>query len=156
MALCSLSTGNIFTLFFAASDMIIFPAITSASFVARAISLPAFTAAYVGARPGEPTIAETTMSTPSRTAASTSPSSPETTFRSGNSFRSSLADPSSNTAATSGLKAFICSASSLILLPTASALTLNLSGWFEITSRVFLPIEPVEPKIESVFKNTSL
>src|SRR3990170_1233108 len=77
MALCSLSTGRMFTLFFLASSITNPPAITRTSLFARAMSLPALIAARVGIRPDAPTSAETTMSAPSQAATSIRPSSPQ-------------------------------------------------------------------------------
>ena len=63
MALCSLSTGLIFTPCFRASAITIAPAITRTSLLARATSFPARIAASVGASPALPAVAITTRST---------------------------------------------------------------------------------------------
>ena len=62
MALCSLSTGKIFTLYSFARGIIICPAVTRVSLLARAISCPVFIASIVGIIPIMPTIAVTTIS----------------------------------------------------------------------------------------------
>ena len=54
-----------------------------------------------------------------------------------------------------GLNALIWSFSSLMLVPAASPMILKLSGKRLTTSSVFVPIEPVEPKIDKRFNDVS-
>ena len=62
IALCSLSTGRIFTPYSLAIDITICPAVTKVSLLAKAISLPALIASKVGLIPIIPTKAVTTIS----------------------------------------------------------------------------------------------
>ena len=82
MALCSLSTGRICTPYSFARGIIICPAVTSVSLLARAISFPARIASMVGRIPIIPTMAVTRMSASGMAAISKRPSIPETTFTS--------------------------------------------------------------------------
>ena len=79
IALCSLSTGKIFTPCFFASGIMICPAVTSVSLLASAISLPASIAAIVGRIPIIPTIAVSTTSASGRTEMASRPSMPVST-----------------------------------------------------------------------------
>jgi len=54
---------------------------------------------------------------------------------------------SSATAATSGLKALICSSSRSTFFPATRATALNCELFLEMTSSVLRPIEPVDPRI---------
>ena len=76
MALCSLSTGRMRIPLRRASPVTISPAMTNASLLARATSLPASSAARVGAKPACPVVATTTRSTSGCVASATIPSSP--------------------------------------------------------------------------------
>ena len=123
MALCSLSTGRIFTPHSFASGIMICPAVTSVSLFARAISFPALIAAIVGRMPIIPTIAVTRISEDGSVATSRSPSMPQTTFTS-RSFTlsfNSFAFSSFHTATSPGWNSRICFSSSSILFPAASA-----------------------------------
>ena len=135
--------------------MIIEPAITMDSLEASAMFFPALTAANVGMRPAEPTIAETTISACQRVATSMSPFSPARISTGRFFFFNSPAADSSETATTSGLKVFIWDSSKLMLFFAAIPITLNLPGNCLTTSRVVLPIEPVEPNMQIFFTNTS-
>ena len=152
MAECSLSTGRIRTCFSSASGMIICPAVTRVSLLASAISLPASMAAMVGRIPIMPTTAVTTISASSAAAASISPSIPEVivTGRSETFSFSSLAFSSLHTQATLGLNSRICCSRSSILLPAARETTL-ISELARTTSRVCVPMEPVEPRTAICF-----
>ena len=125
MALCSLSTGRIFTPTSFASGMMMCPAVTRVSLFASAMSFPAFMAAMVGRMPIIPTMAVTRISASGCTATSNRPSMPLTTFteRSAMFVLSSAAFFSSQTQANVGWNLRICSSSSLMLLPAARAVT---------------------------------
>ena len=76
IAECSLSTGRIDTPYSLASGIMICPAVTSVSLLARAISFPARIASMTGRSPIMPTIAATTTSTFGRVETATKPSIP--------------------------------------------------------------------------------
>ena len=57
---------------------------------------------------------------------------------------------------TEGLNSLTCSAKSKILLPATIPATVKWSRFFRTTSRVFTPIDPVDPKIEIIFINVDL
>ena len=76
MALCSLSTGRMATLCFAASRVTSSPAMTRISLLATAMSLPARIAASAGARPAVPTMEMSTMSASGIVASLIRPSGP--------------------------------------------------------------------------------
>ena len=149
MALCSLSTGIISTPFFAASAVIILPAVTRASLLASAICFLASMAFIVGKSAAVPLMAITAISALLHCAAFCMPSSPSyilrRVFLAPRSFLNCLALFVSLTATNPGLNLLICSRSSPILESAASASTLNLAGNCEIMRRAFVPIEPVEP-----------
>ena len=157
IALCSLSTGRIDTFFSFASGMMICPAVTRVSLLASAISLPALIASIVGRIPIIPTIAVTSISASSRVDTLRSPSMPDTTCVSVSAIRtlSSRAFSSDHTAASFGANSLICFSRRAILFPAASPQTL-ISPFSLATSRVWVPIEPVEPKIAIFFIYTSL
>ena len=148
IALCSLSTGRIRTPYCSASGMMICPAVTKVSLLASAISLPALIPSIVGRIPIIPTIAVTRICVPSIAASSRSPSIPPTTLQSVSLTRSlsSAAFSSSPTAASLGENSRICSSSMEIFLPAARPRTCK-SLFFLTISRVWVPMEPVEPKI---------
>ena len=125
IALCSLSTGRIGTLYSFASGIIICPAVTSVSLFAKAIFFPALIAAIVGLIPSIPTIAVTKISLSGITDTSRSPSMLDTIFmpRSFVFVRSSDAFFSSHTLTSDGLNSLICASNKLILLPAAIATT---------------------------------
>ena len=147
-ALCSLSTGSMETPHFSARSIIICPAVTNVSLLARAICLPDWIAAMVGRMPIIPTTAVTTVFASSSVAASINPSIPETirTFISRTFVLNSCAFFSSQTAARRGLNSRICCSSSLILLWAARAV-ISRSPCSLATSSVWVPIDPVEPNI---------
>ena len=104
IALCSLSTGRIFTPHCRAKGIIRCPAVTSVSLLARAMSFPALMASIVGRIPIIPTIAVTRISDSSIAASSSRPSMPPAILQSV-SFtfsRSSFAFSSFPTAASFG------------------------------------------------------
>ena len=157
MALCSLSTGRRRTWCSLARGTMRWPAVTSVSLLARAMSFPDLMAAMVGRIPIIPTTAVTRISYPSMAAISMRPSMPETIFVSVSPTRRarSFAFSSSQTPQTAGLNSRICSSRSLILLPAAMAFT-EISPLARTTSRVWVPMEPVEPRIPMVFISISL
>ena len=101
IALCSLSTGRIFTLCAAASGIIRCPAVTSVSLFASAISFPLSIAAIVGRIPIIPTTAVSTVSASGTVTSSIRPSIPAKIFtgRSATFTLSSCAAAGSNIAA---------------------------------------------------------
>ena len=154
IALCSLSTGRILTPFSAASFIIMCPAVTSVSLFARAISLPALIASIVGTIPIMPTTAVTTISACSIAAAWISPSIPVpySIPVTSESLALSLASALSSAIETkSGLNSLTCCSKSSTLFPADRATTL-ISLFFLTTSRVWVPIEPVDPSTDIFFK----
>ena len=151
IAECSLSTGRSFTPFFFTASHTSLPPVTSVSLFAKAISFLAFAAASVGFKPTIPTTEFTTRSAFSSVAASISPSIPLKTrvFVSFILSLNSLAFSSLKTTASSGLYFLTCSSSSFIFVDAVSAETFKLS--LSATSSVWVPIEPVDPRIESEF-----
>ena len=156
MALCSLSTGRMNTPIFFASGIMICPAVTSVSLLASAMSFPALIASIVGRIPIIPTTAVTRISVFFIVATSRSPSMPATIFVSVSATltRNSSAFSSDHTATICGWNFLICSSNILILLPAASPST-SISPFSLTTSRVCVPMEPVEPKIAIFFILTS-
>ena len=152
IALCSLSTGSILTLCSLASGIIICPAVTRVSLFASAMSCPVFMASTVGTIPSIPTTALTTIRASATVAARTSPSAPkQISYRkSGVRSLSSDTDFSSATQTSFGLNSLICSAKAFILRPAARATT-SISLLFLTTSKVWVPMEPVEPKTDIFF-----
>ncbi len=78
MAECSLSTGKIRTPCFLARGIMICPAVTRVSLLARAMSFPASMAAMVGRIPIMPTMAVTRICDSGCTATRSRPSMPKT------------------------------------------------------------------------------
>ena len=128
------------------------PAVTRVSLFARAISFPASMAAIVGLIPIMPTTAVTNTCASGITAISSSPSIPVTTFtgRSATRLRRSAAASSLHIPAINGWNSRICCSICSTLFPAASATTCS-SGLFLTTSRVWVPIEPVDPRIAIFF-----
>src|SRR5215813_4050495 len=160
-ALCSLSTGNNSAPDFSAARVISSPAMTSVSLFANATRLPSSSARCVGSNPSAPTTAPITISTRSQVATSQSPSTPRpifgaATFRRFNSKRSFAALSSSLTETTCGRYSSTCSASNSTFDPAPKAATPNSPLKASTTRRVLRPIEPVEPRIEICFINSSL
>ena len=120
--------------------------------MASAISLCALIASTVGVIPIIPTTAVTTISALSIVAASIRPSSPLTILTSISPIRVFNSGTSSSLPihTSCGLNSRTCSARSATLVPAASATTL-ISAFLLITSNVCVPIEPVEPSIETFF-----
>ena len=137
---------------FFAKGIIICPAVTSVSLLARAMFFPASIPAIVGRIPIIPTIAVTKISVSGIVAISISPSIPATTFTGKSEIltRSSLAFSSDQTATVFGENSRICSSSKEILFPAAIPTT-SMSLFALTTSNVCVPIEPVEPKIAIFF-----
>ena len=155
IALCSLSTGRIFTPYSSAIGMIRCPAVTRVSLFASAMSLPARIASIVGRIPSIPTIAVTRISVSGIAASSKSPSMPATTFVSVSWIfcARSLAAFSSQTATSFGENSLICSSSFAIFRPALIPRT-SISPFARTTSSVCVPIEPVEPNIAIFFIKT--
>ena len=132
--------------------MIICPAVTSVSLFASAMSFPASMAAMVGRMPSMPTIAVTKTSAFSSQATAINPSMPNSTGMSRSLMRSasSFAFSSVFTAARTGLNSRICRSSRSILSPADNAVTF-ISCCARTTSSVWVPMEPVEPKIAIYF-----
>ena len=128
------------------------PAVTSVSLLARAISFPASMAAIVGLIPIIPTIAVTNTWDCGIVAISSRPSMPLTTFtgKSATRLRRSAAASSLHMPAIRGWNSLICCSICSTLFPAASAATCN-SGLLRTTSRVWVPMEPVDPRIAIFF-----
>ena len=131
---------------------------TIGSLLASAIDLPALIAASVGSRPAPPTIAEITRSAFGIVAVCTRPSAPPRTLVGSplHRTRSCWAAASSDIATMAGPKVRTCSSSLSTLVPAVIPITWNLPGNFETMSSVFVPIDPVEPKITSFFIRAGL
>ncbi len=149
MALCSLSTGSKREPDFWAAAVINFPARTSNSLLASAISFLAAMAARVGCSPAVPTTAETTVLTSGKQATSVSPSTPSK-------IRTPLNSPEARAAAAAAgsAKAIVLTLNSLTGAISsrqrecaASPATDRRVGWARTTARVVVPIEPVAPRI---------
>ena len=152
MALCSLSTGRMDTPRSFARGMMICPAVTSVSLFASAISFPALIASMVGRMPIIPTIAVTRISDSGTAATESSPSMPDTISISISRTRllSSAARSSFHTAASFGRNSRICCSSRSMLFPAARAVT-SRSPLVLTISSVWVPMEPVEPRIAIFF-----
>ena len=122
------------------------PPITSDSLLARASALPAARAARVGSSPAAPVMAFITTSQ-GRAASRWEASGPaQTAVCAGNRSASAAAASADGTATTSGVQACAWSTNRSRLPPPAdSPTTRKRSGWASITSRVWVPIEPVDP-----------
>ena len=149
IAECSESTGRIGAWYFLDISITIEPAATRVSLLARAMTFPAQIAAIVGASPLNPTIAATTMSTLSLVTRSQTDFIPANTFVSvpSNASARSLYLVSSQMTAllASNSLAWLAISSQLPLQVSISTSKRSLCSL--ITSRVCLPIEPVEPSI---------
>ena len=153
MAECSLSTGRMATWLSKARRLMIAPATTSVSLLARAMVLPALMASTVGRKPEKPTMAVSTTSMSPEVTTWLMASAPAYTLI-GKSERASctiLYCVSSAITTVSGLKARACLMSSSALRPAVSVCASKRSGWRLITSSVCVPIEPVEPKTAIFF-----
>ena len=130
MALCSLSTGRRRTWCSLARGTIRWPAVTSVSLLARAMSFPDRMAAMVGRIPIIPTTAVTRISYPSMAAISIRPSIPETILVSVSPTRRarSFAFSSSQTPQISGLNSRI-SCSLLAIMARAGVCTRPQESW---------------------------
>ena len=127
------------------------PDITSASLFAKSTLLPACAAANAGSRPAAPTIAAITVSQPDSVTAVTKACGPYRTcvwiFFSSNRVLKRAAAAASVTTAMAGLNSTHCSANRSTCFPAVRATTLKRSGCARITSSVFTPIDPVDPKM---------
>ena len=151
IAECSLSTGTISVPQRSASSITSVPAHTSVSLLARAMRFFSRMAARVGCKPTMPTTAVTTVSASSSTAASISAAVPANTFTgvSAKRIASSFAAVSSVITAKAGrnFRHWASIRSTLELAVSAATRSPSCSA----TSRVWRPMEPVEPNIEIVF-----
>ena len=125
------------------------PAATRVTLLARAMTLPFFIAEIVGASPLNPTIAARTMSTLFPPARSPALSTPANTFMSKGSRASltSLYLSLSQMTTAFGLNCLACWMSRAALLPADSISTWKRSWWREITSRAWVPMDPVDPSM---------
>ena len=162
MAECSESAGSSRLPLRSSSGKTTGPAAISVSLLARARSLPARIAARVGSRPAQPTMPVTTSSALDQAATSQIPSRPPSNWgsRGGRWLGSRAASRSCSSpsrlgsarATASGAWRWICSTSSARLLPALRATTRKRSGNSATMSRVWVPMEPVEPSTAMAFK----
>jgi len=143
---CSESTAT--SCPWAAAEVTSRPPMTSDSLLASARVVPRASVAIVGRRPAAPVIA---LRTTSQSIAASSVEASGPTMSLGQSVPSTLRSASAavlvGTATIEGENSRTCSASSSIRLPAAdSALMANLSRLRETTSRVWVPMDPVEPR----------
>src|SRR5215218_8383527 len=141
IAECSESTGIM--RLFAARSITHSPPATRDSLLARATRLPACRAPTVAARPAKPTIPFSTTSDGARESCSAEPGPARTSAA-----RSSRgpASPASS-ARYSGPNSAAWRASARASLPAERPTISNRSGYLRTTSRAWLPILPVEPRI---------
>ncbi len=135
------------------------PPETSTSLLAKPTRFPRTTAWYVASKPATPTIAEITVSTSSAIETSTRATSPDN--NSGHSARGrcksvSLLDRRSKSAevastAAWGRNSAIWEASNAALCPATRAYTRYRWRLRRTTSRVLVPMDPVDPRMVSVF-----
>src|SRR5439155_25833357 len=128
------------------------PPTTSDSLFARARIFPDCSVAREGESPTAPTMAFSTMSASDSRASVSMASGPDrmSTSRSEPSLSfSSTAASSSAMATRGGMNSRTCPTSSSWLLPAPKPTTRNRSGLCRTTSRAWVPIEPVEPRIAS-------
>src|ERR1700678_1713238 len=165
MALCSLSTGSRTVPWRFTAAITTSPAATRTSLFANAICFPCSMALYVAGRPTTPTAAETTISASGWVATRSRPSGPNSTSGIGrlavfapvrvlgdfSAAHNSRAPASVATDTTDGRNFTDCSIASLMFEPAAIATTWNFPGWASTTSRVWRPMEPVEPSMEMRF-----
>jgi hypothetical protein len=151
MAECSESTGMISAPVFSAASITSSPAQTRVSLLAKAIRFFSPMAASVGLSPTIPTTAVTTVSASGSAAASSRAANPPSTLVSVSFSRTakSRAAASSVITARRGWNFRTCASKRSTLLFAVSAATQrpNCSA----TSRVWRPMEPVDPNIDIVF-----
>ena len=128
-AKCSLSTGRRWTPVLGISAMTRSPAMTRASLLARAMSLPARMAATVGVSPTEPDESRHHHVGLRVAGRPLEPVGAETNSISGNSDLRTSAPPDRASETRDGRCSTICSARRLVLDPAAKAETWNRSGW---------------------------
>ena len=145
-AVCSESTGTMRALVASARAVTSSPPTTSDSLLARARSIPSPSAATVGPRPAEPTRAFRTRSASDSTTSRTSPSGPPRTRPSVHVSEARAAESTSASAIWSTPKAWACSTSVSQEL-SADSPTSSSSSLREVTSSAWVPIDPVEPRI---------
>ena len=153
IALCSESTGRSFTPASFTAGMMRWPAVTSVSLFASAMSLPAWIAASVGRMPIMPTTLFKTMSASGSCTSSRRPSMPPRTFTFVSAtlaFRSAAAR-SSNRQAIFGWYRRICSSIKETLLPAARAVTDSASPFLSTMSSACVPMDPVLPSMTRFF-----
>src|SRR5690606_31155379 len=148
IALCSLSVGSSVAPWRSTAAIITSPAETSASLLASATTPPCSIAAMVGAKPAQPTIAETVTSAP-RAAASTSAAAPPaaSTPLPASASRKAGRQDSSATTASSAPNSRASAASSAAWQLAVSATTRHSARARRTRSSVEAPIEPVAPRI---------
>ena len=158
MAECSESTGRIRTPQRLASAMTRDPAATRVSLFARAMSLPARMAESVGLSPLKPTIDATTMSTSSPVTRSQAAPMPAWTWVAvpARAVRTSSYLDSLQMTACGTENSRACSAKRAALLPAVMARTSKRSGCCRTTSSVWLPMDPVDPRMAILFRSMSL
>mmetsp|Transcript_27927 Transcript_27927/g.65007 ORF Transcript_27927/g.65007 Transcript_27927/m.65007 type:complete len:276 (-) Transcript_27927:124-951(-) len=162
MAECSESAGVMVTPYSSSRGRITGPPAMRVSLFASAIRFFFLIASMVGKRPAQPTMPVTTTPASSSVATALTPSAPpitsmpELTPRSTSlSFSSETLDSSPQLITlTVSLNSTAWSASRSRLPPADSAVTLNLSGRALTMSRVWVPMEPVDP-ISEMAKLTS-
>ena len=165
MAECSESAGSSREPERASSGSTTGPAAIRVSLLARARSLPARIAARVGSRPAQPTMPVTTKSAVGQAAATQRPSGPPSNSGKGagrswgsrassRSRRVATRSPSAR-ATTSGRWRRIWPISRSRLRPAVRATTRKRSGKSSTISRVWVPIEPVDPSTLRAFTGGS-
>jgi len=157
IAECSLSTGNNSAPPRLAKAVTSSPAQTRTSLLAKAMRAPRSIAAHTGGNPAAPTMPATTMSV-GRRAASATASAPAVTSipvpakRSRNSpYRSGSAVTTSD-----GRSDRACSAASSTLRLTVKTSTRQRSGLRVTMSIVWVPIEPVDPRIVTLLRPSAV
>ena len=150
IAECSLSMGSNVAPPFLTARRKTSPPTTSASLFARSSRLPASAAARHGARPAAPTIAAMTISTDSCDAIISRASLDHKTVESSPFILifSARMRPCGSLAMTTyrGLNCATCASMSSTWVDALSANTSYRSGCLATTSRVLVPMEPVDPR----------
>mmetsp|Transcript_20478 Transcript_20478/g.50900 ORF Transcript_20478/g.50900 Transcript_20478/m.50900 type:complete len:314 (+) Transcript_20478:768-1709(+) len=157
MALCSLSAGSMLMPCSLTRGLMTGPPLMSVSLFARAMSFFNLIASMVGWSPAAPTIPVTTVSAESIVEHARIPSSPCMIVGMLDIPADSRFDLSSAAASavaietTFGVYFRTCSVMSFELVPAERASTTKLSGQASTISRVWVPIDPVDPRRESRF-----
>ncbi len=157
MALCSLSAGSMLMPYSLTRGLMTGPPLMRVSLFARAMSFFNLMASMVGSSPAAPTIPVTTVSAESIVEQAKIPSSPCMMVGMLAIPASSRFDLSSAAAAsvaietTFGVYFKTCSVMSFELVPAERASTTKFSGQASTISRVWVPMDPVDPRRESRF-----